>query len=607
MYFYINLSTNQFSQAEKIFKICCTNYTYTILIHSFQPSTDSKCEVKDGHIFSLDLEAERDSERSSGPPETLNVLNTLTTTNTHVPRADTEPGLNAHVLPNTSADLDRACQVEPQWGSPKFIIPLAPLDIGSSLVTCASSSLKGDQEATKWGLNEYRGDIYDHTEAYNLRPDSDGITYLSLESDEDVPQQKQSETDSSDNSLQDLKTDETIKSYIIESKTIFEESRDLLNLAVIPNDRFIVSEEKRVACFTLDLYDPFASLASKPIKATAPSVERMPHKTNKSSSESKMRPKKDKSTCPHHGANVSNKQEKLSYNVVAEQQPSTIQDDLTEVHDTGLENKESELVTETGMVPQKGSSKHHGKKKKKHTGKSTAEPLAEVENEAKVVNAKTDVIENKAVTKSSDQSAGLHKTSDNSSAKPLPKDKQPKNTSTPNDDVIKKRRLSQNKFGKLISSFESKLPNADTSKGAEDKVDAGTTRRKAYSEVVKQKTATPKQGNPHSIEYLMLLGLLLLSMLTFTCVNMHADPKVVQPIQATSVSGDPQSLCLWCQFSGLFTDYTVTWSRDSAVLAEIKRRYFMLNCFCTCMVINLTNRMTYSKSIIKNYHYHFFK
>lgn len=54
---------------------------------------------------------------------------------------------------------------------------------------------------------------------------------------------------------------------------------------------------------------------------------------------------------------------------------------------------------------------------------------------------------------------------------------------------------------------------------------------------------------------------------------MSADPKVVQPIQAVSVSGDPQSLCLWCQFAAVFSPYTVTWSRDGTVLAEIKRRY----------------------------------
>lgn len=56
-------------------------------------------------------------------------------------------------------------------------------------------------------------------------------------------------------------------------------------------------------------------------------------------------------------------------------------------------------------------------------------------------------------------------------------------------------------------------------------------------------------------------------------ITMSAEPKVVKPIQAEAVSGDPQSLCLWCQFSAVFCHHTVTWSRDGSALAEIKRRY----------------------------------
>ena len=56
---------------------------------------------------------------------------------------------------------------------------------------------------------------------------------------------------------------------------------------------------------------------------------------------------------------------------------------------------------------------------------------------------------------------------------------------------------------------------------------------------------------------------------------MSAEPKVVKPIQAEAVSGDPQSLCLWCQFAAVFSQYTVTWSRDGTVLEEIKRRYII--------------------------------
>lgn len=55
-------------------------------------------------------------------------------------------------------------------------------------------------------------------------------------------------------------------------------------------------------------------------------------------------------------------------------------------------------------------------------------------------------------------------------------------------------------------------------------------------------------------------------------IIISAEPKVVKPIQAVPVSGDPQSLCLWCQFAAVTSAYTVTWSREDTVLAEMKRR-----------------------------------
>ena len=51
------------------------------------------------------------------------------------------------------------------------------------------------------------------------------------------------------------------------------------------------------------------------------------------------------------------------------------------------------------------------------------------------------------------------------------------------------------------------------------------------------------------------------------------EPKVVVGIQVEPVSGDPLSLSLWCQFSSVATDHTVTWSREGSTLSELKRRY----------------------------------
>ena len=56
----------------------------------------------------------------------------------------------------------------------------------------------------------------------------------------------------------------------------------------------------------------------------------------------------------------------------------------------------------------------------------------------------------------------------------------------------------------------------------------------------------------------------------------YPEPKMVKEIQAESVSGDPLSLCLWCQFSAVFADHTVTWSREGSTLSELKRRYYIM-------------------------------
>ncbi|KAJ0047390.1 hypothetical protein NL108_002110, partial [Boleophthalmus pectinirostris] len=523
-----------------------TNVSSDVVLNIVE-DTDVEYEraSKDEPSFSsLDLASERDIERSCASSKTLkvahqgndalafNFLSTLTPTNVHVPEEDSNPGLNVHV---TLADLDGACQVEPLWGSPKFIMPSAPVSIGSSLVTqAASSSLNGDEEATRWALK--RDSVYDPNEAFDCQPNSDGITDFSSESTEDITCSQQTETDSS----KDLISDEVTQCSFHKPKTIFEESKDLLNLAVISNDHFTVCLEKRVACLTLDLYDPFVPLASKT------SVARMPHRTHKSSLEGKTRSKKDRHVGHSHGVQSLRKQENLHCNDGAEQPLCTFKENFTGEQETRVEHKDGENVIEVGAVPQKEIGRRHSKKKKKHLGKCTSESLTEVENEAKADKAITDILKEKQVTKDSDQSGAIQKKTEKAETKTPQNcpDKLSQNTSAPtnDDDLIKKRRLSQDKFGKLVSSLESKLTKGDTSKTVEDKADAGATRRKAYSEVVKQKSVKPKQ-----------------------------DLKVVQPIQAVSVSGDPQSLCLWCQFSDVLTDYTVTWRKDSDVLTEIKR------------------------------------
>ncbi|XP_070781350.1 alpha-protein kinase 2 [Enoplosus armatus] len=562
-----------------------------------QPSGDGLCEVTDEHSVSLpgsvaEQEAKRccgpaevDSEGTGAPPE-LHFLNTHTLTNSYVPGVDTQPGQHINVHTHVSLDtpdLEGACQLEPQWGSPKFIMPLAPLGSGSSLVCRTSRSLQGDKTCAKRSLNDNRDLGYGHVQPCGRITDKP-----SLEGDEELIHKKENTIDSSEKSSPEGRLDftgDTAECFLTARKTTIEDindlSRELSNLAAVPADDFIISEKNRVAFITLDLNDPFVSRAAKPstvkferAELREKTAEKMPHKTHKSTSESKTRSKKDKSAGYHHGAQASKKQDSLSHHVSAQQvckqqetHPLTGENHTSENTPAGLEDKEDTLVTETGVATEKAPSKPHGKKKKKHaqnaTGlKSVGESAVEVENGAKPKTAKgrIDMFEAKLgakagkAQKESDQSHGSEKKPQQPEAKAPHveqpphhsdhKDHQPKNSSPLNDDIIKRRRLSKDKFGKIVNALESQLPKPDVSiqaKGVEPKVDAGATRKKAYSEVVKQKVP-PKE-----------------------------EPKVVQPIQAVSVSGDPQSLCLWCQFAAVFSHYTVTWSRGGTVLAEIKR------------------------------------
>ncbi|KAI3362237.1 hypothetical protein L3Q82_012561, partial [Scortum barcoo] len=560
-----------------------------------KPFGDGLCEVTDEQgVYQEGTAAERDTKRICGPaaadresPADLRALATHTLTNSHVPGANTQPGLHidvpVHVPPDILPDFDRACQLEPQWGSPKFIMPLAPLSVGSSLVCRTSCSLDRDQTCGKRSLNDNRGLRCDHIQPCVLWPTSDRITdKASLEGDDELIREKENTTNSylkSSSPEEQLDFYDPADCFLTARKTIIEEVNDhtvqLSNLAFIPADHLFISEEKRVAFITLELDDPFVSRAARP-NATAVTpekaelgqkrAEKMPHKTHKS--------KKDKSSGHHVGAQVYKKQENLSHHVLVQQackqqetHPLAGENHISEKAPARLEDREAKLVIETGVATEKAQSKSHGKKKKKHQNaagvKTVVEPLVEVENGAKARSAKgrIDMFEAKLganagkASKDADQSRCAEKKSQQSEGqasqgeKPQHhtdhKDHQPKSiASPPNDDIAKRPRLSENKFGKIVSVLESKLPKPDVSiqaKGDESKADTGATHKKAYSEVVKQKIP-PKE-----------------------------DPKVVKPIQAVSVSGDPQSLCLWCQFAAVFSQHTVTWTRDGTVLAEIKR------------------------------------
>ncbi|XP_036973827.1 alpha-protein kinase 2 isoform X2 [Acanthopagrus latus] len=558
-------------------------------LNIYKPFADGLCEVTEEHrISQLGSVTRQEAKSSSGPAEVEGEVTECSKdfldTHSHVPGVDTQPGLHInvpeHVSSDPSPDFDGACQLEPQWGSPKFIMPLAPLGISSTVFCQTSSGLKRDQTCVKRSLDVNRD--LSCEQPSDLWPTSDGITGKPpLEGDEELIHKKENTTDSSEDSSSEGHRDlEPAGCLFTPRKTLIEDindlSRELSNLAVVPADHFFISEENRIAVITLDLNDPFAARPAKPISVqSAKTQEKMPHKSHKSTSEGKKHLKKEKSAGHHHGAPASKKQESFSQNVSAQQvckhedtRPLTGENHTNENTPARLEDKETKLVIETGVATEKAPCKSHGKKKKKHaqnaTGvKTVGEPLVEVENGAKPKTARgrIDTFEEKLgakagkAQKDGDQSHGAEKKAQQPDAKapleeqpphhPDHKDHQVKHVPSPLKDDVKRPRLSGDKFGKILSAMESKLPKADVSikaKGEERKADAGATPKKAYSEVVKQKVP-PKE-----------------------------EPKVVKPIQAEAVSGDPQSLCLWCQFSAVFSHHTVTWSRDGTVLAETKRR-----------------------------------
>ncbi|XP_067339235.1 alpha-protein kinase 2 [Channa argus] len=440
----------------------------------------------------------------------------------------------------------------------------------------------GDQACAKRSFNDNREVRYDHVQRCILCPKLDGITdQESVRGDEELIHKKKNTTDSSLEG-QFKHTGDSSECFPTARKSIIEEindlSRELSNLVAVPADHFITSEESRVAIITLDLNDPFVFRIVKPITADVQekkaelnqeAAEKMPHKTHKNTSESKTRSKKDKSGGHRDCAQVPKKQESLSPNVSTQQNcnkqethPPIGENHTCENAAAGVEQREAKLVIETDVAAEKPPSKPHAKKKKKH-GQSAAAannvPLTELENGAKPKGAKgrIDMFEAKLGAKAGKaekdhQSAGAQKKPQHPAANAtqgeqplLRSDHQPKSFTSPlNDDVIKRRRLSGDKFGKIVSVLESKIPKADVSiqaMGAKPEEEAGSTRKKAYSEVVKQKILPVEEA------------------------------KVVQPIQSVSVSGDPQSVCLWCEFAAVVSDHTVTWSREGTVLSETKR------------------------------------
>lgn len=581
-----------------VFYSIVSNFGFIVCLFQHQPLADGLCEVtnenrrpvtKPGSV--AEQEAQSYIAGTDCKVPDLHFHNTWTPTTSHVPSVDTQPdpkiNVHAHVSYDISSDVHRSHQLEPERDCPKFITPVAPLGSSASLLCRKDSATSRDQDHQ-----------CDHLQPCIPDPISDGITCSFSLDNATLIHKKDDCTDIADISpLERHQDSDPAEIFFTErratTENIHQLSKELSDLAFVPADHFIISKEKHIAVFTLDLNDPFAPRAKQtPTAVKSKGAEKMPHKSYKSASENKSRSKKDKCGGHHCAVQVLKKQDNLSNSVLAcrpqETHPIDTLNHTSEKTRSALEDKEGKPLEMTA-APEKASSKPHGKKKKKHTQGATTvkiaeEPLGELDNGAKPQTARgrVDMFE----AKLGPQTGKTHKDDfrlpearvakgEQPPHHSAHKDHQPKHVTRPSSDDIKRRRLSEDKFGKIVGVLESKLPKPDVfcqAKGEDSKV-AVAPPKKAYSEAVKQKLP-PREGN----------GCLILSLLTLHMVRCNpplstsqsfddAEPKVVKSITAQAVSGDPQSLCLWCQFTAVSVNHTVTWSRDGTVLSELKRRY----------------------------------
>lgn len=431
------------------------------------------------------------------------------------------PHRNGQVLPDVSPDLlVPACHSEPHRGSPKFITLLAPLGAGSSLVSQTSSGVR-----KSISVNTDLGCAHEEARAHWPTPDRLPVK-PSLEG-EALTHIKDTTKNAPPEGQLDI-----AQGFFTERKTTVEDihalSRELSSLAAVPEDRFVISEEKRLAIFTLDIDDPFVSSPLPSVPSVKPGKrgksDTMPHKTHKSTAESKARPKKDKPVGHQGGPQTSKKEDQLSHHASAQQvckqqEGQIINQEKCSSKSTlaRCEDKEAKPGTEN---TEKASNKSHGKKKKKHAQhaagtSSVGESLAGVENGAKpkTTKGRVDMFEaTLSLRAGNTQKDGDHSClAEKKSIKPEGKiskdqplhhtghkDHQLKGFTSPLNDEIKRRRLSGDKFGKMVSVLEPKLPKPappHQEKREETKA-AGGAPQKTYSEVVKQKTAS-QEGKKH--------------------------------------------------------------------------------------------------------------
>uniref|UniRef100_A0A8C2FY44 non-specific serine/threonine protein kinase n=1 Tax=Cyprinus carpio TaxID=7962 RepID=A0A8C2FY44_CYPCA len=473
------------------------------------------------------------------------------------------------------------CTVKPREEErntfPQFIMPFAPLGTGNTFLH--HSLLKSPQADLDLPPKGIINEIH-------LKSDQKPIS--SEDSSEDRfhtwPDQSLSSScgDSDDPSIKDTRR----KAGYTDTCDI---NKEISKLILLTGQRFMVSVDKSVAYVTLDLEEPNLSQFSLLNCEERLKTDNMPHKTSKTSLDCKTHSK-------HKEKPAEKQQHRIQTSKKQDLQPPSQAKDEFKSEGGGCEDRPVTVV-ETIVITEKIVPKTQGKKKKKYAQHGTPKPendqLTDLgsRNTQKSVTGKTENLDVKVTSNGLDKPAAhppnLEITNKQSiqkvmsvrpkvhpsgsfAAKMDPDGVNATQKATPiklrvdaintammenktctsdslstclssmlNDD-IKRRRITDNLSGAVPIRTRPQLPAIfrQARKDGED------TTRRAYSEVVKQKTSTPKEV---------------------------VVPRVVSEIQADPVPDDPQNILLWCQFRPVPPDATIKWTKEGTVLSEINK------------------------------------
>ncbi|KAL7844175.1 hypothetical protein SRHO_G00227140 [Serrasalmus rhombeus] len=564
--------------------------------------SDGIQEVAEDRTFQLSADFEEESVRNSSPLKFSSYLSNKDTVvgcacgpclDTHAPHLDRHVPSERECLtqakgvetPHTEESWSHACfytqdpetsQGQSRFEDPEFIMPFAPVSIGTSFhhpfdlkagqpspKTSTKPSLIGNIDEIKGCLpTKIIGKV---TSGQELSDDQ-----FCTCSEKSSKQSSSGFGDSEESSSQETQT---------EIQNAGDISHELSKLILFTGQRFIVSEEKRVAYVTLDLDDVnfIKEVSDVSCDQRAPSFPKqhnceehphikdteMPHKTPKTSSEGKTRSKhKEKITGQQLGT-ATKKQEKV--------QPEGHVANESLSSEALSSEPGTVTVIETIVITEKIMPKPQGKKKKKHgMAKPESEPLAEVENGARpkatkatcegaaakpapkpgkvkekpalpLISTLNTLSTGSPVNDSAMKCKGTEAIKANTGITSCGQESQ--STGLPSvldDDLIKRRRISGEKSEAVPIRTRPQLPTIFRQKKEEE-----VGFKRAYSDVVKQKIQTPKE--------------------------VVAVVHVVAEIQADPVPDDPQSISLWCQFSPLAAETSITWTKEGKVLSEKKR------------------------------------